>query len=669
MRATLMSFVVGFAITTSFVWTPFALPAEPAEPHEEIAAARLVQALTEGTVLPGTIRQRGFGVYDVRLVVETGAGESASGVLYLDSIRNGGRQFPFGAEMVVDIVPAKANQLEFTVTDIRRQPADPRMRLPASNVGTVYRGRRYGKRLKGAIHMGRDAKPGTNTFTFTLPESVINPPDDALEDVIRPDSIVQDGSGDRNAQGFNAVAQQSAPEFASTEKRPVSDRELIQGRWRVTSLRKDGRDEDLGKASDDVYTFEGDTLRVETVEFPPTEMPIVLNETVEPRELDATTTITGTEQLSRMLYSLSGDTLTVCYPRPGEPRPTELKTTPGDGRTLIVMQRIDPSLADTRISQPVAVHQSDEPVLQRAVKLYQGVGIVPDLKAAKVLFEQAFNEGGVLARMWKARCLHTGRCEFPKDEQAGQELAREVIAEVKRMAHEGDVEAQFLLGSAYEDGLAVEPDAAASISWYAKAADGGHSVAIWNLAYHAARQGDHDQAAMYLTRAAEGGDVVAMNDLGVSYSAGKGVPKNNEMAMKWYRKAADLGLPLGMLNTGGLFEIQGDWDQAFHWYKKAAQAGQPDGMHNLAVCYFHGYGVARDRELADEWLHKAAAAGSDASKKALAAAKRAQLSGFLYYPPANDSEDAYQSVMQEVERDMRQYRSQYNPLLPPGIGF
>ena len=56
-----------------------------------------------------------------------------------------------------------------------------------------------------------------------------------------------------------------------------------------------------------------------------------------------------------------------------------------------------------------------------------------------------------------------------------QKMAKEVIGDIMDLADEGDSEAQFLLASAYEDGLAVTQDCEQAVYWYTK------SAIAWNL--------------------------------------------------------------------------------------------------------------------------------------------------------------------------------------------
>jgi TPR repeat protein len=52
---------------------------------------------------------------------------------------------------------------------------------------------------------------------------------------------------------------------------------------------------------------------------------------------------------------------------------------------------------------------------------------------------------------------------------------------------------------------------------------------------------DDAQAVAWYRKAAEGGDALGMNNLGVMYETGRGVPKDLNEALAWYGKASALG--------------------------------------------------------------------------------------------------------------------------------
>jgi TPR repeat protein len=142
-------------------------------------------------------------------------------------------------------------------------------------------------------------------------------------------------------------------------------------------------------------------------------------------------------------------------------------------------------------------------------------------------------------------------------------------------AKTGDVESQWLVGSAYE-GTRHYTDAAV---WLRKAAASGNVLAQDHLAY-LYDQGngvpqDDAQAAFWLRKAAEEGDSYAQFQLGVLYSGGNGVPQDDERAAFWWRKAAAQGdvdaqnalAQLETKTTAGLEKLLG---------RKVTRADQPN---------------------------------------------------------------------------------------------
>ncbi|WP_242522711.1 tetratricopeptide repeat protein [Candidatus Methylacidiphilum infernorum] len=83
------------------------------------------------------------------------------------------------------------------------------------------------------------------------------------------------------------------------------------------------------------------------------------------------------------------------------------------------------------------------------------------------------------------------------------------IAQLKKLAEKGDVQAQCGLGIAYWYGTGVPQDYMLAVYWYRKAAEQGNALAQWTL--------------------------------GNAYRDGKGVPQDYVQAVYWLRKAAEQG--------------------------------------------------------------------------------------------------------------------------------
>jgi TPR repeat protein len=79
-------------------------------------------------------------------------------------------------------------------------------------------------------------------------------------------------------------------------------------------------------------------------------------------------------------------------------------------------------------------------------------------------------------------------------------------------------------------------------------------------------------------RRAEAGEAPAQTNLGVMYAEGKGVPKDDVEAVKWFRKAADQGLVDAQYNLGKMYAegrgVPKDDVEAYAWFNISAVSNQ-----------------------------------------------------------------------------------------------
>ena len=143
-------------------------------------------------------------------------------------------------------------------------------------------------------------------------------------------------------------------------------------------------------------------------------------------------------------------------------------------------------------------------------------------------------------RKWGSLCLLVvTMCSFDRA-SAQRALA---IADLLRAAAHGNVQAELMLGVAYEFGRGVTQDFNAAAHWYGKAADAGDSHAqtlLGNLYAHG-RGVLEDQATAFkwYMRAAVDGDSAAQTNVGFMYFAGAGgVNRDYTEAARWFQKAA-----------------------------------------------------------------------------------------------------------------------------------
>jgi TonB family protein len=121
---------------------------------------------------------------------------------------------------------------------------------------------------------------------------------------------------------------------------------------------------------------------------------------------------------------------------------------------------------------------------------------------------------------------------------------------------------------------------------------------------------DEVEAVRWYRKAAEAGNALGMLNLGVSYEYGRGVGKDESEAVRWYRKAAEAGEMHALTNLGFMYEtgrgIGKDEAEAVRWYRKAADFGEMRAMTNLGFMYESGRGIGKDEAEAVRWYSKAA---------------------------------------------------------------
>jgi len=194
---------------------------------------------------------------------------------------------------------------------------------------------------------------------------------------------------------------------------------------------------------------------------------------------------------------------------------------------------------------PAVAQPRTDARLVEAIGWYTGTAGRVDDPKARALIDQAAADGDVLARMWVARAWSRGRLGYPRDEARARAIAGMLVDAVRRQAEGGVVEAIFLMGTAYDEGLGVEEDPALALAWFRKAAGLGHTLAEHNLgnAFAAGRgvAADAAEAARWWLKAAGKGDAVPLLRLGEAYERGQGVAADLALAKRWYRDAAARG--------------------------------------------------------------------------------------------------------------------------------
>src|SRR3954463_13142905 len=105
-------------------------------------------------------------------------------------------------------------------------------------------------------------------------------------------------------------------------------------------------------------------------------------------------------------------------------------------------------------------------------------------------------------------------------------------------------------------------------------------------------------------KAADAKDANSMFHVGVCYSVGYGVKKDEKKALEWCVEAAKVGsldAKTYLAENCEIGEIPVSAEIAFAWYREVAKADHLKAMWKVICCYFHGYGTNKDAVECNFW--------------------------------------------------------------------
>lgn len=226
-----------------------------------------------------------------------------------------------------------------------------------------------------------------------------------------------------------------------------------------------------------------------------------------------------------------------------------------------------------------------------------------------------------LCRLYEATALVVDAFTKSTKSQAGLVGA---VAILRLYASKGEIEAQYYLAICNMHGKGVEKNYDDAYSLFFMVIGntryegiGGrngrikaHSLYALGLIYE--RRENEVEALKFFTKAVEVAAVSAASECelrslykcGYLYELGKGVPKDVDKALEYYKRAAKRGFKFAVIKYYELWKDRGSLDAKFRYYKLKAQDGDVDAIYNLGRCYEDGVGVERDRGLAIQCYEK-----------------------------------------------------------------
>lgn len=133
---------------------------------------------------------------------------------------------------------------------------------------------------------------------------------------------------------------------------------------------------------------------------------------------------------------------------------------------------------------------------------------------------------------------------------------------------------------------------------------------------------DKAEAVKWFRKAADLGHANAQCALGTMYYAGEGTKANSGEAALWWRKAAEQNFVVAQFYLGCSYKegegVPKDLAEALSWYRRAAEQGYAEAQFALGVMYTKNDGIPQNEAEAIKWYRKAADQGHTSAQYNLA---------------------------------------------------
>ena len=217
--------------------------------------------------------------------------------------------------------------------------------------------------------------------------------------------------------------------------------------------------------------------------------------------------------------------------------------------------------------------------------LYDGIVCAKNLEEALTWCQKAYKQGL--------------KSVAPVIEKIKAELQ---VAEYRKKAEKGDVQAQYLLAQCLEKGTGCQKNIDDAFMWYEKAAEGGLAEAqnIWGEYLY--KKAMCAEAVNFYRKAAQQGHKYAARNLAECLEKGAGCKKNLQEALYWYKKAYAQGVKVKQHIE--VIEKALEKQALFNKYTEDAKKGVVSAQYALAECLYNGDGCAVDRVQALAWYEK-----------------------------------------------------------------
>ena len=147
------------------------------------------------------------------------------------------------------------------------------------------------------------------------------------------------------------------------------------------------------------------------------------------------------------------------------------------------------------------------------------------------------------------------------------------------------------------------------------------TVLLFSTTFSACNNGNEDLPQAPVFEIVQVESPAELNQRGADYFHGNDVEQSDELAVYWYRQAAEQGYALAQDNLGWMYGmgrgVARDDTQAVYWFRRAAEQGHANAQSNLGSMYELGIGVEQNREQAIHWYTQAGIQEHEGARESL----------------------------------------------------
>lgn len=197
--------------------------------------------------------------------------------------------------------------------------------------------------------------------------------------------------------------------------------------------------------------------------------------------------------------------------------------------------------------------------------------------------------------------------------------AEEAFKWVKKSAQQGNKIALYCLGIFFMSGLGVEKDYDQAYENFEKSAELGFTKSCVPLKNLCVRKNDTNQAAVWILRGYDAGDLDCKVELGYMFLGGLGVEKNEKKGFEYIEEAYRMGNKPAIGRLGDCY-LNGwgtskDLSKAFTLFKEGSATSETCKLR-LGQMYLKGEGTGKDEQRGLALIEEVAAAGKGRSSEA-----------------------------------------------------